>query len=121
MSTKHIDFAVNSTDLAGLAAAAKHLVRQCDLFDRDDDSISYKLFTDGLSNKLIGLFRGEFNYMSDRVIMVRIDGETTTQLVDRVQELTTIKMLSENGFGAKLIATFNNGIVYNYLPGRPTN
>lgn len=67
----------------------------------------------------------------DAHVLVRIYGNKTELIIDRKKELvvswriTNTTYLSQNmdllyksGFGPKLYATFNNGIIYGYFHGK---
>lgn len=53
------------------------------------------------------------------VLLVRIYGKNTEVLIDRKQEISNFKLLHSYGFAPKLLATFENGLVYEYCSGRP--
>lgn len=114
MDTKHIDFTIDSASLEqGARKLAKLVIEDFDSVD--DNSIRLKRFTEGSSNQLIGVYTKDDK--SD-MVLIRISGESTNKLVNRTEELLVIKFLTENRFGSKLIATFNNGIITEFLPGQ---
>lgn len=73
-----------------------------------------QVFTDGITNKLLGCFNAR---EEDDVILIRVYGNKTDLLIDRKAETQNIKLLHEAGLAPKLFATFNNGLVYQYVPG----
>ncbi|GAB0096001.1 Ethanolamine kinase [Sergentomyia squamirostris] len=77
------------------------------------EDIEFKLFTDGITNKLVGCFHGE---VTDTVL-IRIYGNKTDLLIDRTAETRNIKLLHSRGFAPSLYATFNNGLAYEFVPG----
>lgn len=78
--------------------------------------MSLQLFTDGITNKLIGCFSG-----ADEVLLVRIYGNNTDLLIDRNAEKVNIAFLHKHGLAPELYATFRNGLVYEFVPGCTLN
>ncbi|XP_050545828.1 ethanolamine kinase 1 [Daktulosphaira vitifoliae] len=77
----------------------------------DFEDTKFKLFTDGITNKLIGWFSG------DDGILVRIYGKNTDRHIDREAELRNFKILYYAGHAPDLYATFENGIIYKFIEG----
>ena len=77
-------------------------------------AIDYKIFSGGLTNKLVGAY---FNGKKEEMILVRIYGQNSELMIDRQKEIKNMQILHENGCGAKLYAIFQNGIAYQYLSG----
>lgn len=79
------------------------------------------MFTDGITNKLVGCFNKESNLsetdVPNNVVLVRIYGNKTDLLIDRKAETRNIKLLHTYGFAPSLFATFKNGLAYEYVPG----
>lgn len=73
-----------------------------------------QLFTDGITNKLIGCYVG--NTMED-VVLVRIYGNKTELLVDRDEEVKSFRVLQAHGCAPQLYCTFNNGLCYEFIQG----
>uniref|UniRef100_A0A336MXR1 ethanolamine kinase n=1 Tax=Culicoides sonorensis TaxID=179676 RepID=A0A336MXR1_CULSO len=106
----------------------------------NSNDIKFKLFTDGITNKLVGCFHdttrqnglnhspeafikaNKFNNnkISD-VVLIRIYGNKTDLLIDRKAETRNIKLLHRYGYAPKLYATFCNGLAYEYVPGNTLN
>ncbi|XP_055900067.1 ethanolamine kinase 1-like [Biomphalaria glabrata] len=82
----------------------------------DADKICFKVFTDGLSNKLIGCYLED-----DRndVVLVRINGSGSEIVINREEELEAFGLLSAAGCAPPLYCTFNNGMAYGFFPGVP--
>lgn len=53
-----------------------------------------------------------------KIILVRINGLGTEELIDREREFQHMKLLSDFEVGAKVFCTFDNGFVYDFIPGR---
>ena len=86
--------------------------------DWKEKAIYIKLFSDGISNKLIGCYSGEM--ISNKTgVLVRINGVGTEKIIDRENEIKTYNMLStiKDMNSSQLHATFHNGICYEFLDG----
>lgn len=53
------------------------------------------------------------------VILIRIYGKNTEVLIDRKKEIANFKLLHKYGFASQLLATFTNGLAYEYSDGKP--
>ncbi|XP_026272287.1 ethanolamine kinase 1 [Frankliniella occidentalis] len=73
--------------------------------------VKYKLFTDGITNKLIHCS------VPDDVLLIRVYGKNTDLLIDRGAETRNIKLLERARLAPRLFATFNNGLAYEFAPG----
>uniref|UniRef100_A0A8D0Y282 ethanolamine kinase n=2 Tax=Sus scrofa TaxID=9823 RepID=A0A8D0Y282_PIG len=80
----------------------------------DPQEVTLQLFTDGITNKLIGCYVG--NTMED-VVLVRIYGNKTELLVDREEEVKSFRVLQAHGCAPQLYCTFNNGLCYEFIQG----
>ncbi|XP_001848031.2 ethanolamine kinase [Culex quinquefasciatus] len=90
------------------------------------DSVRFKLFTDGITNKLVGCFNQNNNNAncdagddsaSADVVLVRVYGNKTDLLIDRKKETENIRLLHRYGYAPALYATFRNGLAYEFVPG----
>lgn len=91
----------------------------------------FKVFTDGTTNKLIGCcipkhgnndeisLENDVNMYHYNVILIRIYGKNTEVLIDRKKEISNFKLLHKYGFASQLLATFTNGLAYEYSDGKP--
>ncbi|KAM4749526.1 ethanolamine kinase 1 [Rhinophrynus dorsalis] len=82
------------------------------------EEVTTQVFTDGITNKLIGCYVG--GVMED-VVLVRIYGNKTELLVDRDEELKSFRVLQSYGCAPKLYCTFNNGLCYEFMQGEALN
>ncbi|XP_067913518.1 ethanolamine kinase 1-like isoform X4 [Heterodontus francisci] len=80
----------------------------------DVEQVTTKLFTDGITNKLVGCYVG--NKMDD-VVLVRVYGNKTELFVDRDNELKSFQVLHANGCAPQLYCTFQNGLCYEFMHG----
>ncbi|XP_028671594.1 ethanolamine kinase 1 isoform X3 [Erpetoichthys calabaricus] len=80
----------------------------------DLTAVKMKMFTDGITNKLIGCYVDET--MED-VVLVRIYGYMTELFVDRDNELKSFRVLHAHGCAPNLYCTFNNGLCYEFIQG----
>jgi ethanolamine kinase len=74
----------------------------------------HKIFSDGLTNKLVGVYTKE---KKTEMILVRVYGKNSELMINRQKEIRNMKILQQNGCGAKLYAIFRNGIAYQYVSG----
>ncbi|XP_003387510.1 PREDICTED: probable ethanolamine kinase [Amphimedon queenslandica] len=82
-----------------------------------EEELSTKEFTDGITNTLIGVYRRDRG--KDDMVLIRFNGQDTEIMIDRVREITTMLLLSDLRLSTKLHCQFDNGIAYGYVPGRP--
>lgn len=94
----------------------------------------FQVFTDGATNKLIGCYHKSTEQQNgngiteedldsipgDDIVLIRIYGNKTDLLIDRKQEIKDFKLLHSYGFASRLLATFTNGLAYEYVRGVPT-
>ena len=83
-------------------------------FDRE--SLKIDKLTGGTSNDI---YRVEI--LPDAEILFRIYGTGIEQFIDRKQELENMRLLSEFGLGANVVAEFENGIAYQFITGKSIN
>ncbi|NXT33528.1 EKI2 kinase, partial [Pelecanoides urinatrix] len=76
--------------------------------------VKTKLFTDGITNKLVACYTDED--MADAVL-VRVYGRKTELFVDRETELRSFQVLRAHGCAPDLYCAFQNGLCYQFLPG----
>ncbi|PAA94813.1 hypothetical protein BOX15_Mlig016922g1 [Macrostomum lignano] len=76
-----------------------------------------RLFTEGITNKLVALHYGERFQFGDDVILIRIYGEKTELIIDRQAEVRNMRLLHLHGFCKPVYATFANGLCYGYVHG----
>ncbi|XP_074706164.1 ethanolamine kinase 2 isoform X2 [Strix aluco] len=76
--------------------------------------VKTKLFTDGITNKLVACYTDED--MADAVL-VRVYGRKTELFVDRETELRNFQVLRAHGCAPDLYCAFHNGLCYQFLPG----
>jgi ethanolamine kinase len=80
-----------------------------------------QVFTDGITNKLIGCFYLDPEKSINENLLVRIYGNKSELMIDRLAEKRNMAMLFNAGLAPQLYATFNNGLVYEYVPGVTIN
>jgi ethanolamine kinase len=78
------------------------------------DCVRWKVFTDGITNKLIG---GWLEGSREDTVLVRVYGEGTERIIDRQEEMKNMQRMQSIGCGGKLYAAFDNGICYEFLAG----
>ncbi|GFO50637.1 ethanolamine kinase 1-like [Plakobranchus ocellatus] len=84
--------------------------------DWDLQNLKFKVFTDGITNKLLGCYQpGDF----DNLILVRVNGEGSGFTVDRRTEQEALQALHAAGCAPPVHCMFNNGMAYGFFPGQP--
>jgi hypothetical protein len=74
---------------------------------------SFARLTGGLTNMLYKVSVG------DNVVLVRVNGIGTENMIDRDREIIYMATLSEYGLAPKIHATYENGSIYDYKEGEP--
>ncbi|KAE9550355.1 hypothetical protein FO519_006438 [Halicephalobus sp. NKZ332] len=69
----------------------------------------------GLTNKTYFL---NFNQISKKRLVLRIDGKNTEEYIDRSFEFFAICLLSKSSLASKILLKFNNGMISEFLPGK---
>ena len=85
--------------------------------DWRQEDVRCKIFTDGITNKLIGLYSNKSTSKYDDMILVRGYGHNSELMIDRNAEVRNMQFMCDNGLGAKLYARFKNGLAYEFLKG----
>ncbi|XP_053597991.1 ethanolamine kinase 1 [Microplitis demolitor] len=106
----HIDLTIDENDYQDDIKQIVDILRK----HWPKDQLEFKIFTNGITNKLIGVYYpGHYNEM----LLVRIYGNKTDLLINRKDEVKNIRVLHKAGHTHSLYATFNNGLVYEFLNG----
>ncbi|XP_073798147.1 uncharacterized protein isoform X6 [Danio rerio] len=79
------------------------------------DDIQIKVFTEGITNQLMGCYVGSMT--RDPVLLVRVYGQMTELFMDREKEMEMFRVLHKHGCGPQLYCSFNNGICYEFVRG----
>ena len=111
------DICINGETEESLKNGAAQIVSLVKPSWRNED-FQYKIFTDGISNKLIGVYVGNVKFpdMAD-MVLVRVYGAKTELIIDRNAEIRNMTVLNQVGCGCELYAQFANGLAYEFLPG----
>uniref|UniRef100_UPI00398EC5B7 ethanolamine kinase 1 isoform X2 n=1 Tax=Pristiophorus japonicus TaxID=55135 RepID=UPI00398EC5B7 len=80
----------------------------------DPAAVKLKVFTDGITNKLVGCYVGD---SLEDVVLVRVYGNKTELFVDRENELKSFHVLHAHGCAPRLYCTFQNGLCYKFMEG----
>uniref|UniRef100_A0A0N4ZTS7 ethanolamine kinase n=1 Tax=Parastrongyloides trichosuri TaxID=131310 RepID=A0A0N4ZTS7_PARTI len=78
-------------------------------------NISY--FTNGITNKIIGVSINNSSELSPSKLIFRIFGKNTENFIDRDTELNNFQILNSVGLAAPVYGKFKNGIIVGYLDG----
>jgi ethanolamine kinase len=113
-SPPHLDVILGQTNLESAVQPIVEAVRP----EWQLKTVKFRLFTEGISNKLIGAYTGPTIDDDPKAILIRIYGINTDLLIDREEEKNTFRLLHSHGCGAPLHLTFSNGCCYGYIAGR---
>ncbi|RWS07788.1 Ethanolamine kinase 1-like protein [Dinothrombium tinctorium] len=80
--------------------------------------IGLKLFTNGLTNQLIGCYKDN---EAEAMILIRVYGENTHFFMDRKKEIRNMILMHKAGLLPPIYCLFENGICYGYIPGEILN
>ncbi|XP_043498263.1 ethanolamine kinase 1 [Polistes fuscatus] len=106
----HLDIIVNENEIE---KGAIEIIKQIRPF-WPLDQLQFKLFTNGITNKLVGVWYPE--HYTD-MVLIRIYGHKTDLLINRKDETRNIRILHKAGYTHSIYATFNNGLAYQFLEG----
>lgn len=82
------------------------------------DLLRYRVFEEGVSNKLVGFFQvGQHD--DDSMVLVRVNGEGHDLFVDERTEILVMLTLHRAGLNPPLYLVTKNALCYGYVPGRP--
>jgi len=108
----HMDVVVDISTEVAMKAGAGEVIKQIRP-SWSEDHIQWKVFSDGITNKLLGAW---YKDKAD-MLLVRVYGVGTEKIIDRKVELENMKKMQEMGCGSRVYGKFNNGICYEYLHG----
>jgi ethanolamine kinase len=111
------DFEIPVSNQGDTVAGAKQLVAKIRQHWKPEQ-LREKIFSDGITNVLVGIFQQD---CKDDMVLVRIYGHGTDQIIDRKAEIENIKLFAEKKCGPGLLASFKNGIAYPFVKGQITN
>lgn len=80
------------------------------------ESMKYRIFEDGVSNKLFGFFQD--GKADTDVVLVRINGKGTKMCVDTLTEIVVMLTLHRAGLSPPVYFVTDNAMCYGYIPGR---
>lgn len=88
-----------------------------------DSQIEFTRFTDGITNTLLkvvnkrpGLSKQE---LEKGAVLLRAYGSGTAILIDREREVNNHELLMHHDLAPELLARFENGMLYRFVPGTP--
>lgn len=89
-----------------------------------DSKLEFVRFTDGITNTLLKAVNKKEDLSEEEVdnsaILLRAYGNGTDVIIDRPRETQNHELLMRCGLAPELFARFNNGMMYQYIRGRPT-
>ncbi|KAI1322001.1 choline/ethanolamine kinase [Xylariaceae sp. FL0255] len=89
-----------------------------------EEDIEFVRFTDGITNTLLKATNQKQGLVEEQIdanaILLRAYGHGTDVLIDRQRETQNHELLMQYGLAPKLLARFNNGMMYRYIQGKVT-
>ncbi|KAK3775594.1 hypothetical protein RRG08_020782 [Elysia crispata] len=80
----------------------------------DLDSLKFKVFTEGITNTLLGCYQeGDF----ENLVLVRVNGEGSGLIINREGEPEVMNALHAAGCAPPMFGLFNNGMAYGFFVG----
>ncbi|KAI1763427.1 ethanolamine kinase [Hypoxylon sp. FL1150] len=89
-----------------------------------DSKIEFIPFKDGITNTLLKAINRKEGLSEDEIdkeaVLLRAYGHGTDVLIDRHRETQNHELLMKCGLAPELLARFDNGMIYRYIRGTPT-
>lgn len=119
LALRHIPLTFDNADPE--ASALKLIEEFAPQWKTEEGEVKFTRFTDGITNTLMKATkkrpgRTELEVESDSVLM-RAYGKGTAVLIDRQRELKAHNLLANLGLAPPLLARFDNGLMYRFVPG----
>lgn len=88
--------------------------------DWNPESLGCHVFESGVTNTLVAFYLEELGLdnSGEDVILLRVNGEGTSKIINRTDEIVTMLSLNQVGLCPPLYAQLANGLCYGYFPGR---
>ena len=83
-----------------------------------DAKATVQVITGGITNALFQVTNLDVGEGKSSSVILRVFGDNTDLLIDREKELSVLRQLNVHGFGAKVLATFENGRIEEYLTSK---
>ena len=82
--------------------------------------LDYHVFESGVTNTLVGFYQKRLGLQNSGqdVILLRLNGLGTENIINRTDEIVTVLCLNQAGFCPPIHAQLKNGLCYGYVPGR---
>jgi len=89
---------------------------------KEDAKCEVGTITGGITNALFKVTNSDLDEgHALKSVALRVFGDNTDLLIDRNKELSVMKQLYPHGFGAKVLASFHNGRIEEFLYHKPTD
>jgi len=86
------------------------------------DRLAFHVFESGVTNTLVAVYPNGVTLneaaSEDEVVLLRINGEGTERIINRVDEVVAMLCFNQAGFCAPVHAQLKNGLCYGFCPGR---
>lgn len=93
-------------------------------WEHTDGKIEFVRFTDGITNTLLKAMNKRPGMSQEEIdseaILLRAYGKGTDLIIDRERETQNHELLMKNNLAPTLLARFQNGMMYRFMPGTVT-
>lgn len=79
----------------------------------EQEVLAFEVAKEGITNHLI-----KCRMSSGIIVLIRIYGRKTELIIDRLCELSHLKLLAQHGLAEPIYGRFRNGLVYGYIEGK---
>ncbi|CAF1209688.1 unnamed protein product [Rotaria sordida] len=110
---ENFDFDPNQTDIESIVLNFVSNSLKLNLIE-SNSLLTVKTLTNGLSNTLFAVHSSE-----NQGVVVRIYGKNSDLVVDHQAEIRFMIYLAQFHMSPSILLTFNNGFIYQYVPGTP--
>ncbi|KAH8426019.1 putative ethanolamine kinase [Aspergillus melleus] len=88
-----------------------------------ENQIEFVRFTDGITNTLLKIINRKPGLTEEQIdheaVLMRAYGNHTEIIIDRERETKSHALLASYGLAPRLLARFQNGLLYRFIRGRP--
>lgn len=84
------------------------------------EKLGSKVFDAGITNALFAIFEADkgLKASGDDVVLLRVNGNRTEDLINRTDELISLVTLHRNNLSPPVYAQLKNGLCYGFISGR---
>ena len=99
-----------------LSQFRRHLARYARPQWSDRTVLGVKVFADGMTNAVIGVF--DEGAEEDGIVLIRLYGKSSELFINREREVLCMQLMNQAGYAPPLYCQFTNGLCCGFVPGR---